>query len=106
MMLIYNNSGSNHAYIFMILMLIICYGVSLSSTSLLSESLQLVSINFGSATALNDFFKFSLAGFANFIMSFSTGHKLLSNLPIQQLIIILITIATLYIVKFTKEPNN
>jgi Bcr/CflA subfamily drug resistance transporter len=106
MMLIYNHTDFNHAYIFMIIMLVICYGVSLSSTSFLSESLQLVSINFGSATALNNFFKFSLAGFANFIMSFSAGHKLLSNLPLQQLIIILITIAILYIAKFTKIPNN
>ncbi|MED7818569.1 MULTISPECIES: multidrug effflux MFS transporter [unclassified Francisella] len=105
-MLIYNHTGFNHAYIFMIIMLVICYGVSLSSTSLLSESLQLVSINFGSATALNNFFKFSLAGFANFIMSFSAGHKLLSNLPIQQLIIILITIVIVYVAKFVKGPNN
>ncbi|WP_407877784.1 Bcr/CflA family efflux MFS transporter [Francisella sciaenopsi] len=96
-MLLFSYIKLNYAYIFVSLMLITCYGLSLGSTSLLSQSLQLVSSNFGSATAINNFFKFSLAGAANFIMSFSTISMLVSNLLIQQLTIILITSLIIYL---------
>lgn len=105
-MIIYSHTQFKHGYIFMLLMLITCYGLSLSSTSLLSQSLQLISNHFGAATAVNNFFKFSLAGFANFVMSFSVGSMLVSNLPLQQLTIILITIILLCITKYYKKAKS
>ncbi|APD50333.1 multidrug effflux MFS transporter [Francisella hispaniensis] len=104
-MVIYSHTQFKHGYIFMLLMLVTCYGLSLSSTSLLSQSLQLISNHFGAATAVNNFFKFSLAGFANFVMSFSVGSMLVSNLPLQQLTIILITIVLLYTIKFYEKTK-
>ncbi|MDE4969650.1 Bcr/CflA family drug resistance efflux transporter, partial [Francisella tularensis subsp. holarctica] len=54
----------------------------------------------------NNFFKFSLAVFANFVMSFSVGSILVSNLPLKQLTIILITIILLCITKYYKKAKT
>lgn len=94
---IYTHSGWNVGGVFTALMLISCYGLALSSTTLLSASLQEVSHHFGAATALSNFLKFSLAGLSNFLMSFAIGIHIVQQLPLQQLGIMMIAIIILII---------
>lgn len=96
---LFAHSQFSNSAVFTLLMLISCYGLALSSTTLLSASLQEVSHHFGAATALNNFLKFSLAGVANFLMSFSIGTQIVKNLPSQQLGIIAVALVILLLTK-------
>ena len=99
--MIYLHSLTPNAYVFTFINLFTVYGFSLCSIALASASMQCIDQQFGIATALNNFFKFSLAAAANWFTSNLSGNEVIMNLSLHQLIIC--TIATILTVSFLKS---
>jgi MFS transporter, DHA1 family, multidrug resistance protein len=89
----------NNAYLFALGLPIITFGFALTSTTIQSQSLNSVSYGFGAASAISSSIKFILAGISNYYMSFFAYNKVVNHLSIQQLVIAIIVIISIFLMR-------
>lgn len=86
-------------YLFVLINTIATSGFSLINVISTSKALNQLKEGYGSGNAVSSLIKFSLAGFASFMISSYTSSKLMTEVPTQQIIFILIALIIFLIVK-------
>ncbi|MDC0535201.1 multidrug effflux MFS transporter [Francisellaceae bacterium] len=83
---------------FTIGMTITLFGLSLTSSILLSDSLNHIEKGFGSANSISNFIKYGSAGIANYVMSQYPAKGLVHVLSLQQFLIIFVILIIMLLV--------
>jgi Bcr/CflA subfamily drug resistance transporter len=85
------NALYNNVYLFTLGIMLMTFGFGVISIIYSSAALSSVSSGFGVATSISNFIKFFLGGVASFLMSYSSVENIITDLSIQQLGIVIIT---------------
>ncbi|AJC48992.1 Bcr/CflA family efflux MFS transporter [Allofrancisella guangzhouensis] len=95
---IFNYLNIDNAFIYTIVMFILCATVAFVCTILYSFSINQVEHNFGTANSISNFIKNMIAASGSFIVSYYHGRNLILASPIVQLGFIAITVLILFVI--------
>jgi MFS transporter, DHA1 family, multidrug resistance protein len=96
----------SNVYLFTLGIMLMTFGFGLISIIYSSAALSSVSNGFGVATSINNFIKFFLGGAASFLMSYSSVENIITDLSMQQLGIVILSLISLVFIKFAGMHNG